>query len=330
MASIGQDERSVRAEPGRSDPPIVAVLGPTGAGKSALALELALALKGEIVSADSRQVYRGLAIGTAQPSAEELALVHHHLVGCLVPDARFSVADFVDAANVALAGIAERARLGLVVGGTYHYLQALLDGLLLPRVAPRPAFRQALEALAASQGPEQLHRVLAERDPRAAAEIPPANRRRVIRALEVIEATGRPFSEVGRRVGPTRLALRLAVTMPRDELYRRADARVDEMLRQGWLEEVRHLLAEGLSPTLPALTSTGYRELIRHLRGELPLDEAVRLVKYSTHAYIRRQYAWLRRDERLVWLEQGPELVPQALALTRAYLASRRLAEEKP
>ena len=330
MASIGQGGPWARGETVGEDPPIIAVLGPTGVGKSALALDLALALGGEIVSADSRQVYRGLEIGTAQPSQGEQARVSHHLIGCLAPEQPFSVADFVDGANQALAGIADRGRVALVVGGTYHYVQALLDGLLLPRVEPRPAFRRSLEALAASQGLAKVHRQLAERDPVAAAEIPPANLRRVIRALEVIEATGRPFSEVGRRMGPARAALRLAVTMPRAELYERVDARVDEMLRRGWLEEIRRLLEAGLSPTLPAVTSTGYRELILHLRGELPLDEAVRLVKYSTHAYIRRQYAWLRRDTRLVWLDQGPELVSRALALAREYLASRRPAEETP
>jgi tRNA dimethylallyltransferase len=136
----------------------------------------------------------------------------------------------------------------------------------------------------------------------------------------VIEATGRPFSEVGRSRGRPRQALRLALTIPRAELYARVDARVDEMLRRGWLDEVRALLAAGYSPDLPALTSTGYRELIRHLKGELPLDEAVRLVKYSTHAFIRRQYAWLRRDPRYEWLEQGPELFERAVRRVEQYL----------
>jgi tRNA dimethylallyltransferase len=164
---------------------------------------------------------------------------------------------------------------------------------------------------------------LSRLDPSAAASIPPANVRRVIRALEVIERTGRAFSEIGRRSGQARPALRLALTAPRPRLYARLDARVDDMLRRGWLDEVRALLASGYSPDLPALTSTGYRELIRHLRGELELDEAVRLVKYSTHAYVRRQYAWLRRDPWLEWLELGPELAQTALMRVSAYLAAQ-------
>jgi tRNA dimethylallyltransferase len=333
--SAGQSHPAARADRAAQPaaggwPPVILVVGPTGVGKSQLALDLAERLDGEIVSADSRQVYRGLEIGTAQPESDELARVPHHLVGLLSPDQPFSAADFVDLAERALGAIAARGRVGLVVGGTYHYVQALLDGLELPRVAPRPALRRALEAEAQRAGPDALHRRLAELDPAAAAEIPAANVRRLVRALEVIETSGQRFSELGRRRGPARPALRLAVSLPRPELYRRVDRRVDQMLARGWLEEVRRLLRAGYPPSLPALTSTGYRELLRHLRGELTLDEATRLVKYSTHAYIRRQYAWLRRDPRLIWLEQGPDVVPRALALARAYLAEPRVREETP
>lgn len=316
MASIEHPEPAEGgpAVEAAAEPPIIAIVGPTGVGKTALALELAPEIRGEVISADSRQVYRGMAIGTAQPTAEELARVRHHLVGFLPPDQPFSAAQFVDAAEQALADIARRGGVALVVGGTYHYVQALLDRLALPRVPPRWERRRALE-LASPERRRALHEQLARLDPAAAAAIPPSNVRRVIRALEVIEATGRPFSEVGRRRGRPRRALWLALTMPRQALYARVDARVEEMLRRGWLDEIRALLAAGYSPELPALTSTGYRELIRYLRGEIPLDEAIRLVKYSTHAYIRRQYAWLRRDPRLIWLEQGPGLVERARAL---------------
>jgi tRNA dimethylallyltransferase len=303
------------------DPPIVLIAGPTGVGKSALAIALAERFGGEIISADSRQVYRGLEIGTAQPSAEDRARVEHYLVAFLPPDQPFSAAMFVDHAEQALAEIANRGRVAFLVGGTHHYVRALLDRLQLPRVPPRWKVREELERLGREGRAQELHGRLARLDPAAAESIPASNVRRVVRALEVIEATDRPFSEIGRQQGKRREALRLALTMPRAQLYERVDARIDDMLARGWLDEVRELVAAGYSPRLPALTSTGYRELIRHVQGELPLDEAVRRVKYSTHAYVRRQYAWLRRDPLLEWLEQWPKLVETAEARVEAYLA---------
>lgn len=314
--------------PPPAEPPIVLVAGPTGVGKSALALDLAERLGGEIISADSRQVYRGMAIGTAQPTPAELDRVPHDLIGFLAPDRPFSAAQFVDAAERALACIADRGRIALLVGGTHHYVQALLDRLDLPRVEPRWELRRELAAQAAADGAAALHARLAVLDRAAAAEIQPANVRRTIRALEVIAATGRPFSALSRRRGRPRDALRLALTMPRAELYARQDARVEAMLTAGWLDEIRALLAAGYAPGLPALTSTGYRELIRYLRGEIRLDEAIGLVKYSTHAYTRRQYAWLRRDPRIEWLEHGPDVVERAIARVGAYLTARARGEE--
>jgi tRNA dimethylallyltransferase len=308
----------------KAGPPIALIAGPTGVGKSALAIALAETFRGEIVSADSRQVYRSLAIGTAQPSAEELARVRHHLVGFLPPDQPFSAAMFVHHAERALAGIAARGRVAFLVGGTHHYVRALLDRFEVPSVAPRWQVREELEQLGREGGAAELHARLSRVDPAAAASIPMANVRRVVRALEVIDATGQTFSEVGRRRGQPRQALRLAVTMPREQLYARIDARIDDMLRRGWLDEVRYLLAAGYSPSLPALTSTGYQALIRHLQGETSLDEAVRQVKYSTHAYVRRQYAWLRRDMDLEWLEQGPDLYDKVKAQVEAYLSVSR------
>jgi tRNA dimethylallyltransferase len=228
---------------------------------------------------------------------------------------------FVHHAERALAEIAARGRVAFLVGGTHHYVRALLDRFEVPSVAPRWQVREELEQLGREGRAAELHARLSRVDPAAAASIPMANVRRVVRALEVFEATGQAFSEVGRRRGQPRQALRLAVTMPREQLYARIDARIDHMLQHGWLDEVRGLLASGHSTSLPALTSTGYRELIRHLQGETSLDEAVRQVKYSTHAYVRRQYAWLRRDADLEWLEQGPDLYDKVKAQVEAYLS---------
>ena len=297
------------------------IAGPTGVGKSHVALELAQGNSLEIVSADSRQVYRHLDIGTAKPSIEDRVQVPHHLVDYVEPDEPYSVARYRDDGDAALAHITARGLGALVVGGSGHYIQALVDRIEPPRVAPRPDLRAELEAFAAERGSAALHAELAAADPDAARAIPPANVRRVVRALEVVRATGRPFSEVGRRRRPPYQALRLALTVPRATLYERVDARTDQMLRVGWVDEVRRLLARGYEPTLPALSSTGYRELIAHLRGELTLDDAVQRIKWATHAYIRRQYIWLRRQPDYVWIEADGVGLTGAATLVERYLA---------
>lgn len=301
-------------------PPIVVLTGPTGVGKSALGLDLAERFGMEIVSADSRQVYRHLDIGTAKPAPEERARVRHHLVDYVEPDEPYSVTHFRDDGDAVLADLATRGCGPLVVGGTGHYIQALIDRIEPPRVAPRPELRARLEHLTAELGPEALHARLREIDTEAARQIPAENVRRVIRALEVIEVTGQPFSRVGRRRDRPRAALRLALTMPRAALYRRVDARLDDWVRAGWLDEVRWLLARGYAPALPALSSTGYRELIAHLRGDLTLQEAVQRAKWATHAYIRRQYIWLRRQPEYEWIEAGPTGYALAATLVDRYL----------
>lgn len=304
-----------------ADPPIVVLCGPTGVGKSALALSLATRFGAEIVSADSRLVYRGLDIGTAKPTPSERALVPHHLLDLVSPDAPFSVADYQSAAAGVLADLARRRRVALLVGGTLHYIQAVIDRLTLPGVPPRPARRAELEALAAAAGVGALYAHLCALDPAAAERIDRHNPRRLIRAIEVFEATGASFVTLGRQRGASRPALRLALTAPREELYARIDARIDAMLAAGWLDEVAGLLAAGYSPSLPSLSGLGYRELGAVLRGELTLDEAVPRIRFRTHAFARRQYTWARRDARLEWLPLGPAVEQEAAARVAAYLA---------
>jgi tRNA dimethylallyltransferase len=304
-------------------PPIVILAGPTGVGKTALALDLAELLGLEILSADSRQVYRQLAIGTAKPTPAERARARHHLIDYVDIDEPYSVARYRADGDRALADLARRGVRGaLVVGGTQHYVEALVDRIEPPSVPPDPGLRARLEAVAASEGPAALHARLAAIDPISAASIPPANVRRVVRALEVCTIAGRPFSEIGRRRAAPLPALRLALTMPRADLYARVDARVDAMLAAGWLDEIRAVLAAGYPPTLPALSSTGYRELIAALRGETTLEEAVQKAKWSTHAYIRRQYVWLRRHGGYTWLDQGPDALAHATGLLEAHLGA--------
>ena len=305
----------------RSTPTLVVIAGPTGVGKSALALDLAERLGFEIICADSRQVYRRLEIGTAKPSLRDRARAPHHLVDYVEPDEPYSVARFRADGDRLLADLAGRSAGALLVGGTGHYIQALVDRIEPPAVEPQADVRAELEALARSEGPAAVHARLALVDGEAARSIPATNVRRVIRALEVTLVTGRPFSEVGRRRSEPLPALRVVLTMPRQMLYQRVDERVDRMVATGWLEEVRSLLDAGYDPRLPALSSTGYRELTSYLGGTLAWDEAVRRIKWATHAYVRRQYVWLRRQHGYRWIEVDSAGYAQAAALVEGYVA---------
>jgi tRNA dimethylallyltransferase len=298
------------------------ITGPTAVGKSALALELAEQFGAEIISADSRQVYSGMPIGTAAPTPSDRQRVPHHLVGHVEPDELYDIARFAREADASLGAIWARGRPAILVGGSYHYIRTVVERLTLPGVPPSASVRLRLENEAAQVGAAELHARLAAIDPSAAAQILPGNLRRTVRALEVIELTGRRFSEQSRQRGPARPALRLALTCDRSELYRRIDDRVDTMLADGWLDEVRALLERGFGADLPSMSGSGYRELVAHLGGEITLREAAQRARYATHAFARRQYAWFRRDTLLQWVERGPDLYSRAEGLVRDYLAN--------
>lgn len=288
------------------------IVGSTSTGKSALALRLAQRFGGEIVNADSRQVYRGMEIGTAAPPPADLRLVTHHLYGFVTPDEGFSLARYLSLATEAIAGIHGRGKLPIVVGGTGQYVNALLHGWQAPRVAPDPALRERLDAVIAQEGVDAAAAELLAADPEAAERIDLRNPRRVVRALEVAAALG-PGSHGG-QAAPPYDSLVLGLTTPtREELYRRIDDRVDAMIAGGWLDEVRALLDAGYAPSLPALSSMGYGELARHLAGELPPDEAVRRIKLSHHRLARQQYTWFKpTDARIRWLVTGDGVEAQA------------------
>jgi tRNA dimethylallyltransferase len=293
---------------------LLAIVGPTAVGKTALGVALAQHLGGEIVSADSRQVYRAMNIGTAKPTAAERAAAPHHLIDVVDPDDSFSLATYQDLASAAIAAIAERGRLPLVVGGTGQYLAALLQGWQLPRVAPDPVLRARLEQEAAEQGSAALHARLALVDPAAAATIQPTNVRRVVRALEVYELTGEPISAQRSVQAPPFATSTIWLTLPPPTLYARIDARVDAMMGAGLLDEVRGLVARGYGWELPAMSSLGYREFQPYLAGEQSLDEAVQRLKFNTHAFARRQKAWFARLPNLTQLPaDAPDLIEQAL-----------------
>jgi tRNA dimethylallyltransferase len=303
--------------------PLLVVVGPTASGKSALALDLAERFGGEIVGADSRQIYRGMEIGTAKPTAEQQARVPHHLLDVVWPDEPYALAQYQQDANQAIQGVWARGRLPLLVGGTGLYLRAVVDGLAIPRVAPDAELRARLEAEALADGPPALHARLASLDPSAAREIASTNVRRVIRALEVCLLTGQPFSaQRGARPTPYQPLL-LGLNTERARLYQWADARVDAMLAAGLLDEVRELAARGYAWELPAMSSLGYREIGAHLRGELTLDAAVERMKLATHAYIRRQLTWFRPDARIIWLDPAQPSAPaDAADRVTSWLAS--------
>jgi tRNA dimethylallyltransferase len=297
--------------PDQPDIPLLAIVGPTAVGKTALAIALARRLGGEIVSADSRQVYRYMDIGTAKPTPAERAAAPHHLIDVVDPDADFSLGLYQELASAAIADIAARGKLPLLVGGTGQYLAAVLQGWDVPRVAPRPELRAALEREAQAAGAVALHARLAQVDPAAAAAIQPSNLRRVIRALEVYEVTGRPISEQQTRHAPPYRARALWLALPAPALYARIDARVDAMVAAGLVDEVRGLLARGYGWELPAMSGLGYREFRPYLEGLSTLDEAVQRLKYDTHAFARRQPNWFRR---LPAVEQLPADDPDLLA----------------
>ncbi len=304
-----------------ADTPLLAIVGPTAVGKSRLALHLARSLGGEIVNADSRQVYRGMDIGTAKPSAEERSLVPHHLLDIRNPDEEFSLALFLQLAKVAIQDIKTRSRIPLVVGGTGQYIWGLLEGWQVPKVAPNPGLRADLELQVQRRGPWALYQLLQAVDPEAAKKTDAKNPRRIIRALEIHFAGGTKPSKPRAKTPRTEPSLVIGLTVDRQELYRRIDDRVDQMMAQGFLEEVKGLLEGGYSPELPSMSGVGYQEIAAHLEGELPLGEAVQRIKYRTHRIARHQYAWFRlKDPRIQWIEADGREMEVGLQMAREFL----------
>jgi tRNA dimethylallyltransferase len=287
-------------------------------GKSDLALQLAQEFHGEIVSADSRQVYRGMDIGTAKPTPDEQRLVPHHLIDLVNPDEPFTLADYQHRAYAVIDAIHARGNVPFLVGGSGLYVRAVLDGLTIPRVEPDPARRAELDREDAAT----LYARLKECDPLAAAKIDPRNKRRVIRAIEVCESTGKPISELQTQRAPNYRILRIGLTMPRAQLYERINTRVDAMIANGLVDEVRGLLARGYSPDLPAMSGLGYRQIVAYLNGSISLDEAVRLLKRDTRRFVHHQYTWFRlNDERIHWFDVSTDSIEKIRETVRQFLS---------
>jgi len=283
---------------------IVAIVGPTCVGKSALSIGLARMFGAEIVSVDSMQLYRHMDIGTAKPSPGERALVRHHMIDVVEPDCDYSAADFSEDAALAIEDITGRGRAAFAVGGTGLYLRALLGGGLFDGPGRSRAVREGLEERARLHGGRSLYAELLEVDPVSAGRIHPNNTARVVRALEVYRLSGRPISELQAEHGfedKRYAALKIGLERDREELYRDIEKRVDRMIDEGLVEETRRLMEMGFSPDLKSMQSLGYREMAEHLLGRATLAESVKALKKNTRNYAKRQMTWFRKDSEIRW-----------------------------
>lgn len=298
---------------------LVAIVGATGTGKSATALELTRRLGGEIVNADSRQVYRGMDIGTAKPTPDEMNRVRHHLYDVADPADGYNLALYQQQAKETLNAIWDRGSFAWLVGGTGQYVWGLLEAWQVPDVEPDETLRSDLAAFAERDGYEALHQRLAATDPETAGKIDGRNIRRVIRAIEVFEKSGRTMSDWQKKQDPDFEFLLFGIDVPRTTLYPRVDKRVDAMFDGGLIEEVKALLHAGVPADAPAMSSIGYGETVKYLRDEATLEEAKERTKIATHRLIRSQDQWFRRDDkRITWVQDADDIDLRANIFTGA------------
>lgn len=289
-------------------PVVLALVGPTGSGKTRTAIRICQALNAEIVSMDSMQVYRGMDIGTAKPTREELAAAPHHMIDVVEPDQMFTVSMYREMACEAMDGILARGKMPLLVGGTGLYLQAISYEMSLGENGADRSLRERLQQIAGEEdGPRRLHERLQRVDPASAEKLHPNDVRRVIRALEIYETSGRAKSEQTdeqRREGPYHVLV-YGLSLPREQMYARINARVDEMIRNGLVDEVKGLLARGIEPRPEggAMQAIGYKEIVSALRGEMTMERAVELIKQGSRRYAKRQWTWFRHDKRTKWFD---------------------------
>ncbi|MBO4410897.1 MAG: tRNA (adenosine(37)-N6)-dimethylallyltransferase MiaA [Lachnospiraceae bacterium] len=290
--------------------PLLIIAGPTAVGKTAFSLELAERIGGEIVSADSMQVYRGMDIGSAKATAEERARVPHHLIDVLEPTEEFNIVRFQNLAHEAMKGIYGRGRIPILTGGTGFYIQSVLYDIAFTEHETDPAYRASLYRQAEEEGADALFARLVEVDPESAAAIPKNNVKRIARALEFFHETGLPISahNAAERAKESPYDFRYFVlTMDRKRLYERIGLRVDRMMEDGFLEEVRRLKAQGCTGDMTSMQGLGYRQLLRYLNGEGTLSEAVEQTKTETRHFAKRQLTWFRRERDTVWIDVEKE-----------------------
>lgn len=287
---------------------VVVIAGPTASGKTDLAISLAKAVNGEIISADSMQIYQYMNIGTAKPAREEMQGIPHHMLDVVKPDEPFSVAQYKEKAEECIHDILSRKRLPIIAGGTGLYINSLIYNIRFSETVCDEDFRERMNALAVMGGPKVLHDRLREVDPESAERIHFNNVKRVIRALEVFEFTGKPITQhqkESRLEPPPYRYLTFLLDMDREELYDRIDKRVDRMLQQGLLDEVKALLEMGYRLGSTAMQGLGYKELIRYLNGEISLEEAIYILKRDTRHYAKRQITWFKAIDGIIRLGAG-------------------------
>lgn len=286
-------------------PKIIGVVGPTASGKTDYAIRLAKERGGEVVSCDSMQIYRHMDIGTAKPTSEEMQGIPHHMIDIAEPEENFSVARFVKLARECIDDILERGKIPVLCGGTGLYFDSIINNLEFSEMETDEEYRQSLNALAEEKGCEFVHRMLREVDPRSADAIHPNNLKRVIRALEIYKVSGKPKSVLDReqRGEPLYEGEIFGLSRPRDVLYDRINRRVDIMMEQGLLEEVKTLISMGISPKATSMQAIGYKELVWYLDGTLTLKEAVDKIKQESRRYAKRQITWFKRNPDIIWLE---------------------------
>jgi tRNA dimethylallyltransferase len=302
-------------------PKVVAVLGPTAVGKSDFALWLAKRINGEIVSADSRQLYRHMDIGTDKPSDDARREVPHHLLDVAEPDQVVTAAQFRQMAHKVLEEIVGRGHVPIFVGGTNLYFKIVLEGWEVPPVPPDPNLRQQLEARLRREGLRSLVDELLSKDAAAAETVDLNNPRRVIRALEILAHAKGPLRKFRRKGAPPFRVLKIGLTAPREELYRRIDDRIERQVRSGLIGETKRLLDAGFSPDLPSMTGLGYRQIAQYLMGKVTLQDALRTLRSDTRRYARQQLTWLRRDSEIHWFDVTSEGWREAaLKLVRQFL----------
>ncbi len=295
--------------------PIIAIVGPTAVGKSKLALHISQLLNGQIVSADSRQIYKGMNIGTGKPTRTELSDVVHHLIDIVNPDENYSVRNYIDEATTAIQNVNSSRGIPVLAGGTGQYIWGLLEGWQIPNVAPDKQIRNHLETRLATHGLHELYLELHHREPLTAHKVDANNPRRVIRALEVSYVTQRRDIEKNPPPFHTKI---IGLKLERSELYERIDKRVDHMIESGWVEEVKTLMARGYHTRLPSMSSLGYREIARHLQCGLSLREATTRIKFNTHNLARRQHNWFKeKDDRIQWFEASDSFAAPVAAINQ-------------
>ncbi len=288
--------------------PLVVLAGPTAVGKTHTSIQLARALDGEVISADSMQVYRHMDIGSAKIMPKEMGQIPHHLIDALEPEEDFHVVRFQQMAKQAIQGIYTRGHIPLLVGGTGFYIQAVVRDIAFGEERPKEnAYRQEMERLARQKGTQWLHRQLEAVDEEAARQIHPNNQKRILRALEYHHDTGMPISlhnrEQREKTSPYTCAY-FVLTDDRETLYQRIDQRVDQMMEDGLLDEVRALKERGCTRDMVSMQGLGYQELLAYLEGEYPLEEAVRLIKRDTRHFAKRQLTWFKREKDVIWIHK--------------------------